>query len=373
MQKPWLVAIVFFCGCAKSTVITDSPLSPPIVPPPNVNVRNFGATGNGSSDDTKAFNLAMDAADSLHLPVFVPIGFYKASILLSHDGLRILGEQQPGEKLTGGTVVLGKINCNNKKNISITNLGIDSRGYLQPSDAATLTSGNGIDSVPLHQQFNHISLIGDGYFDYKHGILCQTGSDISIKNIIVSNFYHGIAVRSSNVLVDSIQAISCGFTSVVIKSAETYNAHVYNVSVNHVTIIGNPKTKFTRGGLILIQSFEEISKTENILIQNISSIDGGISCVAVEQAKGVVDHVIISNCSSLGQGLVNKGACYDVNGGSNITFSNCSTINSLGFGYRSAGAVHNIRVINSTETNSGRLPWTGIFTYLQLNGIEILK
>jgi hypothetical protein len=373
MQKCWVVAILLLGGCSKSTVTIDSPLLPPIVPPPSINVRNYGATGNGSSDDTKAFNLAMDAADSLHLPVFVPIGFYKVAIVLSHDGLSIIGEQQPGEHLTGGTVIIGKISCNNKRNISITNLGIDPRGQLQAVDAGALISGNGIDSVPLHQKFNQISLIGDGFSGYKHGILCQTGSDISIKNIIVSNFYHGIAIRSSNILVDSIQAISCGFTSVVVKSAETYNSHIYNVSVNHVTISGNPNDAYSRGGLILIQSYEDISKTENILVQNINSTNGGISCVAVEQAKGIVDNVTISNCTSQGQGDANTRACYDVIGGSNITFSNCSAVNSLGFGYRSTGAVHNIRVVNSNERNSGIGPWTGTFTYLQLNGIEIVK
>ncbi len=373
MHKWCFVALLLFCSCKKNTVISDSPLSPPIVQPPSVNVRDYGATGNGNNDDTKAFNLAMDAADSQKLPVFVPIGFYRAAIVLSHDGLSIIGEQQPGEHLTGGTVIIGKINCNNKRNTSIANLGIDSRGQLKPVDAAAIISGNGIDSIPLHQQFNHISLIGDGYSDYMHGILCQTGSDIIIKNIIVSNFYHGIAIRSSNVLVDSIQAISCGFTSVVIKSAETYNAHTYNVSVNHVTINGNPNDPFSRGGLILIQSYEDISKTENILIQNINSTNAGISCVTVEQTKGVVDNVTISNCTSQAQGDRDTRACYEVSGGSNITFSNCSALNSLGFGFRSTGAVHNIRVINSNEINSGKGSWTGTFTYLQLNGVEIIK
>ena len=337
-----------------------------------INVRDYGAIGDGISDDTQAFNLAMQKANSSHLPLYIPSGIYKASVLLTFDSLNIVGEKQPDQNLTYGTVILGYINCNNKKNISIINLGIDSRGKLGTQDAA-LSSGDGIDSVVLHQKFQNISLIGDGYMNYKHGILCQTGQEITIKNIVISLFYHGIAIRSSNVVIDSVKAISCGFTSIVVKSAETSNAHTENVSINHVIINGNPNDAYSRGGLILVQSYENLSRTNNIHIQNVTSTNGGVACIAVQQVKGVVEDVMINDCVSENQGDINSRACYDVDGGSNITFSNCTANNSLGFGFRSFGNVNNVRVINSFERKSQSGSWTGIFKYLQLNGIEIIK
>lgn len=342
------------------------------IEPQHINVKDYGAIGNGIVDDTQAFNLAMQKANSKHLPVYIPSGIYKAEILLAYDSLNIIGEKQPNQNLSNGTVILGSINCNNKKNVSILNLGIDSRGQLGSRDAA-LSSGDGIDSVLLHQQFKNISLIGDGYMDYKHGILCQTGRDITIKNIIISFFYHGIAIRSSNVVIDSVNAFSCGFTSIVIKSAETLNAHTENVSVNHVTINGNPNDAYNRGGLVLVQSYENLSRTNNILIQNVNSTNGGVACVAVQQVKGNVDNVMIKDCTSENQGDANTRACFDVDGGTNITFSNCTAKNSLGFGFRSLGNVSNIRVVNCFENNSMGGRWTGNYKYLQLNGIEIIK
>lgn len=371
MRKILPVIILLF-GCRKKA---DVPAPHPVltIVPLSVNVKDYGARGDGSTDDTQAFNLAMAAADSLHLPVFVPNGFYKASVLLSHDGLTILGQQQPAAQLTDGTVIIGKINCNNKKNILITNLGIDSRGQLQPVDGGALVSGHGIDSMPLHQQFNHISLMGGGFFDYMHGILCQTGSDIVIKNITVSRFFHGIAVRASNVVIDSVDAVSCGFTSVVVKSAETYNAHTYNVLVDHVNITGDPNDVYSMGGLVLVQSYEDISKTENITVRNINSTHGGVACVAVEQAKGTVNNITISECSSTEQGDSQVRACYDVSGGSNITFTNCTSIRSRGVAFRATGNVSNVRVVNSHESGSGAGGWSGTFSYLQLNGVELIK
>ena len=363
-----VTAILLLLGC-KKTIQSHAPITFP-----SVNVKDYGATGNGTTDDTQAFNLAMDAADSLQLPVYVPNGFYRAAIRIRHDKQVIVGQQQPGANLTEGTVIIGKINCANKKYITISNIGIDSRGQLQaPADWAALISGDGLDSIPLHQNFNHISLIGDGFFQYMHGILCQSGSNIVIKNITVSYFFHGIAARASNVSVDSVNAISCGFTSVIVKSADGANLHTHDVSVNHINTTGSATDPYNRAGVVLVQSYVDGSKTENVTVQNVNSTNGGVACVQVEQVAGTIQNVTVQNCTSVGQGDINTRACYDITGGTNITFQNCSAKNSLGYGFRSTGDVHNVRVINSSESNSGAGAWTGNFSYLQLNGIEIIR
>ena len=354
MQK-YLFFILLIWGCRKAI---ESPESyPSVIISPSVNVKDYGAKGNGTSNDSAAFESALKAADSLHLPLYIPVGFYKTSILIRYDNIAIVGQQQPNEHLTDGAVIIGKINCNQKKNVSISNLGIDSRGQLQATDGGALVSGNNSDSITLHQQFNHITIIGDGYFGYSHGLLCQAGTDIVIKNIIVSNFYHGIAARSSNIIIDSIKAIDCGFTSVIVKSAESYNSHTYNVSINHITITGSSNNAYSRGGEVLIQSYEDISTTEGITVQNVNSSNGGISCVAVEQVKGKINNVLISNCTSVNQGDTNTRACYDVAGGSNITFENCSSDNALGFGYRCTGIINNIVVKNCYDKNIRAGSW----------------
>ena len=373
MRKLYLALFLLY-GCSKHgiSLLDDTPF-PPVTLTNVVNVKDFGAVGNGITNDTHAFELAMDKADSVKLPVFIPIGIYAVHLQLSHNNLSIIGEQQPGADVSSGSIIFGYINCNNKKNCTISNLGIDSRHQLGASDDGALISGIGVDGGVLNQTFNHLSIIGDGYLNYKHGILCYTGTGTTIKNILVSYFYHGIAIRSGNVNIDSVEATSCGFTSIVVKSAAGIDAHTENVSINHVIIKGDPQNVYNRGGMVMVQSYDDGCKTNNINIQNVNSTNGGEACVAVQQVKGEVTDVTIRDCISFQQGDSPLRACYNIEGGSAITLINCTANNSLGYGFRSINNAINVKVINSFEKNSGVAAWTGKFAYLQLNGTEIIK
>ncbi|MDP3665106.1 MAG: glycosyl hydrolase family 28-related protein, partial [Sediminibacterium sp.] len=136
MRHQYLILLLFW-GCSKSN---HAPKQEPDIYI-QVNVKDFGALGNGIANDTHAFELAMDIADSLKLPVYVPVGIYKARVQLSHDSLRIIGQRQPGADVTSGSIILGLIDCNYKKYVSVENIGIDSRGQLRATDDAALTSG----------------------------------------------------------------------------------------------------------------------------------------------------------------------------------------------------------------------------------------
>ncbi len=364
-----LFLLLFSCkkGEDIAVIIPAAPLSS------GINVRDYGAVANGFQDDTQAFEKAMQVADSLKQPIIVPVGKYRAYVKILYNGLTITGQKQPSASFQEGTIIVGSINCNNKKNVLIQQLGIDAAGVLRPQDAAALISGDGIDSVSLFQTFRNISLRGGGYHEFQHGILCQTGRNIQIKNIIVRDFYHGIAIRSGEVSIDSVEAISCGFTSIIIKSAETFNARTADVEVNHVNISGNAGNPFERGGTILVQSYNDNSITENIHIQNVTSNSAGVSAIAINQTRGIVRKVQIENCKAVNQGDDTSRACYEVQGGSDILFRNCTSEQARGTGFRCAGNTTRVRVEQCFEKNSGILPWQGNFNYLQLNGIEIIK
>lgn len=366
--------LVFLTGCSRKTV-EEPQLGARISMDSSiyVNVKDYGATGRADTDDTQAFNSAMRAADLLHKAVFVPVGRYKVNLSIAADNIKLVGEKQPDEMLAGGSVIAGKINCNKKKNITIANLAIDSQGQLGDNDVAALFSGDGSDSIILNQTFRDLTLIGDGYTSYKHGILCQVGSGITIRNILVVNFYHGIAIRSSNISVDTVRSVNCGFTSVIIKSAEGANKRTENVYVDHINISGNPHDPYSRGGMVLIQSYAPESITRNIHVQHVDSKYGSAACVAVDQHEGIVDQVLVENCFSMGQGNAATQACYDVAGGSNIVFRNCTAINSRGWGFRATGNVRGVRVEDSYEHKSRQGSWRGSFAYLQLNGKEIIR
>lgn len=335
-----------------------------------VNVLEQGAKGDGISDDGPAFERAMALANSRKLPVVIPAGKYKADIRIAFDGIELVGQGQPSASFRYGSIILGSINCNNKKNIKIQHLGIDASNVQV---AAALSSGDGDDSVNLNHQYLHISLMGGGYQKFNHGILCQTGRQIKIQSILVKNFYHGIALRSGVISLDSIEAISCGFTSIIIKSAEGKNAITSDITVNNVIISGNPDNPYERGGMILIQSFDKKCVTEKIEINRISSRFGGVASLSIDQSQGTIRHVKIKDFNSSNQGHDSGTACYDINGGSDILLSNCSSYQARGTGFRCSGAVERVRVEQGYESGSGVSPWWGNFSYLQLNGLEIIK
>ena len=253
------------------------------------------------------------------------------------------------------------------------NLGIDSRGQLLPQDDAALTSGADAANDPLYQDFSNLTVMGDGYHDYKHGVLCFSGQEITLKNIHVVHFYHGIALRSSKITVDSAIIDYCGFTSVIAKADEGMNRVTEQISISNITINGDPVDAYRRGGAVMVQSFSPSSITRNVQIENIVSNFGGVATVLVEQRNGHVSNVSIKNCKAYSSGDNPVRAAFDVQGGTGIHFLNCTSRNATGIGYRAEGNVADVTVSNSFEQGSAITPWKGKFKYLELNGIVWVK
>lgn len=85
-------------------VVTNSELVKHAV---NVNVRHFGAMGDGSTDDTDSFEAAFATARAVGLEVFVPKGRYYIPGNLDVSGLTIRGSEGGGYYNRYGSVILG--------------------------------------------------------------------------------------------------------------------------------------------------------------------------------------------------------------------------------------------------------------------------
>lgn len=368
LQIGWMIMLfMMLFACHKSSEYSPSLLTRPFYDSLAINVKAFGAKADGINDDTPAFEKAMESANLLGKRVFVPMGRYKANIKILYDNIIIVGEAQPNKNLKEGTVIVGSINANNKKNIEIANLGIDARSVLNWVDAA-LDAGVYLDTTPLNHIYNHITLVGPGFHAKNHGILCQSGPSMIIKNILVADFFHGIAVKSSDIQLDSIKADNCGFTSIVIKSDEGGKQITQNINVNHVTINGDKKESSRKGGAIMVQSAYKNSLTSDVLIQNVYSNYGSVGALLIEQLQGVVNNVQVKNFKADNPVASNIRAAFDIYGGSNIVLNTCTSIQSLGYGFRTAGVISNIRVEKSFESGSRGSAYYGNFNFLELNG-----
>jgi hypothetical protein len=366
----FLIALVYlFFSCSKDNN-SKSNQDAYIIPAKYISVKNFGVIGDGKSDETAAFAKAQDYAYTNKVALLIPNGYYRINLELKYDSLYIFGENKPitrSDSLVNGTVIIGTINSKNKKFIQIENLGVWSQ-----SDA--IITGDELGNKPLYQKYLNLELLGTGYFGYKHGLLCQSGSNINIENITVTSFFHGIAIRTSNVNIKNTIANKCGFTSIVVKSAMGGNEFAQNVKIEDVIINGDSTDVYSRGGTILVQSFDDNCYTKNITINNVKSYHGGVGTILIEQRKGRVDSVNINNCYSYKSGDNPIRATFDVLGAaSNIYFNNCNSSFSNAIGYRTSKDAINIRVIKSFENGSKVAPYEGPFKFLELNNNILIQ
>ena len=364
-----VIAVTLIVSCSKNDN-TKSNQDAYIIPAKYISVKNFGVIGDGKSDETAAFAKAQDYAYANKIALFIPNGYYKINLELKYDSLYIFGENKPvtrSDSLVNGAVIIGTINSKNKKSIHIENLGVWSQ-----SDA--IITGDELGNKPLYQKYLNLELLGTGYFGYKHGLLCQSGSNINIENITVTSFFHGIAIRTSNVNIKNTIANKCGFTSIVVKSAMGGNEFAQNVKIEDVIINGDSTDVYSRGGTILVQSFDDNCYTKNITINNVKSYHGGVATILIEQRKGKVDSVNINNCYSYKSGDNPIRATFDVLGAaSNIYFNNCNSSFSNAIGYRTTKDAINIRVIKSFENGSKVAPYEGPFKFLELNNKILIQ
>ena len=71
----------------------------------HISVREFGATGDGKTDDTKAIQRALDAAGEVRGAVFVPPGVYLCAELQMRPNTALVGVPTWDYRGAGGTVL----------------------------------------------------------------------------------------------------------------------------------------------------------------------------------------------------------------------------------------------------------------------------
>ena len=82
-----------------------APAAAPATHPERISVRDFGAAGDGKTEDTKAIQRALDAAGEVQGAVFVPPGIYLCADLRMRPNTALLGAPTWDYRHPGGTVL----------------------------------------------------------------------------------------------------------------------------------------------------------------------------------------------------------------------------------------------------------------------------
>ncbi len=185
----------------NSTTPTTTPTTPTI-PGNSINVKNYGAIGNGVADDTAAFRAAIAAATS-GKTIGVPAGTYKISSTIDvKSGITLIGES--------------------------------SALYMPPKGSSTaILDVGGTNNVSI----SGIKLISDSTNEYTDslvvGINSSEGlSDLTITNLRTENLHKGIKIGSGPT---SYRIFINGWTSVG-DDQSLYLANVSNSTFNNLNL-----------------------------------------------------------------------------------------------------------------------------------------
>lgn len=199
---------------------------------PFANVKDYGATGNGVTNDTNAFNAALNTGRAL----YVPNGRYNlGSWTVSLNNVTIIGEQMPGwtgdlTALTGGTILLGAVVIDGN-NIRVENIGVD----FGNAYSNTYNGGVGGNPLVLHNiaqagtlnQNNHVrNVIGlcriaatasDPTAAY-HGVLLESLQYGSAYNVVGVNGWYGVVIKATDFNCDGVTGYNADTVGVFLRS-----------------------------------------------------------------------------------------------------------------------------------------------------------
>jgi hypothetical protein len=276
---------------------------------PVANVKAYGATGNGSTDDTSAINSALAAASA----VYFPAGTYVVSNLTANNGNFLFGDG-PNSILSFKTGSTGYLIYGNGFGYSARNLTIS--GGNTSSYVSNGTEGN---RSGLHVDSNYPNQSFDNLYFTGFSNIClglnSTGSPIpgvSVTNChflnsycpwdtgpggtnqdtansgvnpseydrfsgnMVSNCWYGALVDSGNLTLGSNHIFSCGFGLFVNNASNAAHGSFIGNLVNHcgtaiyATGIGGQTFNITGNFFILSNAITIINSTLHITNNDIT-------------------------------------------------------------------------------------------------------
>lgn len=206
-------------GPTPTPALTPAPTpTPTLAPTPSpitltVNVRDYGARGDGVANDTAAFQAAQTAALTRGKVIYVPNGTYAISRFVAAAGITLRGQDRAQTVLAryglGAHAAGGFIHIENAAGVTIENLTIRGTGKRLTSTATGQGDDiliNVINSSSVRARNLTLSNAqGCGIQTEGSGTFGGVFEDISITNTYVrDNGYHGVALWPYNGTHDNV-------------------------------------------------------------------------------------------------------------------------------------------------------------------------
>ena len=255
------------------------------------NVKDFGAKGDGATDDTSAISAALSSLPITGGILFFPNGVYHSltGFNFIKDNLTIIGESMPRcsddkNSLTGGVILRGQVLIDGN-NIDVKNIGVDyginySNTYRSGVGGnALVIHKNGLGSIIKNVNVeNVIGLIRIGGFNDAqaayHAILLEGIQYGNASNVTGIGGWFGVVVKATDFKMNNILGRENDAVSIYLKS-NTY------APSNRITATNLIVENYTSRGYVgvLVQSSD--AEMENISVSNVT-VTGGDTAFRVE-------------------------------------------------------------------------------------------
>ena len=290
-------------------------------PPPQVipadNVKDFGATGNGSTDDTLAINNAAADARNNHKGLFFPAGTYLHNSTVNFNGIGVTGAG-------AGSVLLAGSNTNSAvvltgANVSIQNLIISTQNLTGGSTLGnyysasilvqnatsftvasdTIVQGQGRFGVYIIASsvgaVNACTFDGTGHSG-ESGVVIDGCYNTSVVGNLFQNVYTGVAVYATAFASQFIAIMSNTIGNVSYPTnflgIGILGANGVDVSQNTIQLANNT----TCHEAILLQAVNNFGISQN----NTYGGHVGVALLQPGAGSNIVSQNVIRNCGGIG-------------------------------------------------------------------------
>lgn len=334
----------------------------------SVKDRQFGAVGDGVTDDTTAINACIVAAAAFGLRVYIPAGVYKITAQLSlRTGSYIYGEGRASQIKQFGDVTFNAFKSTTRDRITIRDLYINgnyqSRRPAQP-DGDGGSNGIRIDAPDASPSIGVTIDNVDIEYTGHTGLMIFNAQMVQLSKVRILNTRRdGIDVWFNSRYVDITDCIVLEAGDDCISLEGENPGHADGACVRDVTIKGGTythrsDTQFGRG--ILIAGSKNVSVSGGIIhdtwSHGIMVAGGYVTNFACENVT--ISNMVIKNAGILGS-VTQSGNGISVEVGiTNI--SNCIIDNSYAAGILLQAAAAHSSVIGGTIINGQNSTSTGI-------------
>lgn len=316
-----------------------------------INVTDYGATGDGTTDDTTAINNAYAAAVAAHVPLYFPAAasYYKttASLLWTDRGLRVFGDGQNVSRIycAGTNMPVVKI-ADSQQHISGLDLGYTSQRPNTESNSACIMFGtdNGAKQANLSVFENLLLSRGS------RGMMINTGvtSLAGMFNCIFVN------VNILGYTIDGINLNSGNDAGAMGSGAVFINTYVKN---NYTGSVGS-----ANGSGVFLKNWNEVVFSQ-LNVEHVNLTAGGAGPAALRVANS--DHVVVNGFHTESVTLSGNGTAFIFNSSSRIIVNGWTRIlNTLSgtavptlqfAGSNAAITVNGLKNRNNTNTSATRV------------------